>query len=142
MKLSVLANLYGAKPLDEALSILSGLGVHTIEIGGGGYPGKDHCNPAELLADEAKYNEFVATLKKYDTEICAIACHGNAVHPNKEIAAQFDADFRNAVLLAEKLGVDTIVTFSGCPGSDPDAKLPSWVTCPWPDEFLTTLEYQ
>ena len=142
MKLSVLANLYGSKPLDEALSILSGLGVHTIEIGGGGYPGKDHCNPAELLADEAKYNEFVATLKKYDTEICAIACHGNAVHPNKEIAAQFDADFRNAVLLAEKLGVDTIVTFSGCPGSDPDAKLPSWVTCPWPDEFLTTLEYQ
>lgn len=142
MKLSVLANLYGSKPLDEALSILSGLGVHTIEIGGGGYPGKDHCDPAVLLADENKYNEFVATLKKYDTEICAIACHGNAVHPNKEIAAQFDSDFRNAVLLAEKLGVDTIVTFSGCPGSDPDAKRPSWVTCPWPDDFLDTLEYQ
>ena len=64
MKLSVLANLYGAKSLDETLSILSGLGVHTVEIGAGGYPGKTHCNPAELLADEAKYNEFVATFKK------------------------------------------------------------------------------
>ncbi|MBE6691611.1 MAG: sugar phosphate isomerase/epimerase, partial [Ruminococcaceae bacterium] len=35
MKLSVLANLYGAKSLDETLSILSSLGVHTVEIGAG-----------------------------------------------------------------------------------------------------------
>ena len=40
MKLSVLANLYGSKSLDETLSILSSLGVHTVEIGAGGYPGK------------------------------------------------------------------------------------------------------
>ena len=142
MKLSVLANLYGSKPLDEALKIISSLGVHAVEIGAGGYPGKDHCNPAELLADEKKYEEFVATFKKYDVEICALACHGNPVHPNKEMAKQFDTDMRNAILLAEKLGVDTIIGFSGCPGSDPDAKLPSWVTCPWPDDFLATLEYQ
>ena len=142
MKLSVLANLYGSKPLDEALKIISSLGVHSVEIGAGGYPGKDHCNPAELLADEKKYNEFVATFKKYDVEICALACHGNPVHPDKAIAKSFDEDMRNAILLAEKLGVDTIIGFSGCPGSDPDAKLPSWVTCPWPDDFLATLEYQ
>ena len=58
MKLSVLANLYGSKSLDETLSILSELGIHTVEIGAGGYPGKAHCNPAELLADEKKYEEF------------------------------------------------------------------------------------
>ena len=142
MKLSVLANLYGSKPLDEALKKISSLGVHSVEIGAGGYPGKDHCNPAELLADEKKYNEFVKTFKKYDVEICALACHGNPVHPNKEIAKSFHDDMVNAILLAEKLGVDTIIGFSGCPGSDPDAKLPSWVTCPWPDDFLATLEYQ
>ena len=142
MKLSVLANLYGSKPLDEALKTISALGVHSVEIGAGGYPGKDHCNPAELLADEKKYEEFVATFKKYDVEICALACHGNPVHPDKAIAKSFDEDMRNAILLAEKLGVDTIIGFSGCPGSDPDAKLPSWVTCPWPDDFLATLEYQ
>ena len=73
MKLSVLANLYGAKPLDEALSILSGLGVHTIEIGGGGYPGKAHCDPEVLLADEKKLEEFKALLKKYDVEISALS---------------------------------------------------------------------
>ena len=52
MKLSVLANLYGAKTLDETLKIITGLGVHTVEIGAGGYPGKAHCNPAELLASD------------------------------------------------------------------------------------------
>ena len=67
MKLSVLANLYGEKSLDEALKIISDLGVHTVEIGAGGYPGKAHCNPEELLADENKFDEFVATFKKYDS---------------------------------------------------------------------------
>ena len=75
MKLSVLANLYGSKPLDEALNIISSLGVHSVEIGAGGYPGKDHCNPAELLADEKKLEAFQNTFKKYDVEICALACH-------------------------------------------------------------------
>lgn len=142
MKLSVLANLYGSKPLDETLKILTGLGVHTVEIGAGGYPGKAHCNPEELLADPAKYNKFVETFKKYDVEICALAAHGNPLHPNKEIAAQYDSDFRNAILLAEKLGIDTIVGFSGCPGDSDSSLYPNWVTCPWPEDFLKILDWQ
>ena len=142
MKLSVLANLYGAKTLDETLKILSGLGVHTVEIGAGGYPGKAHCNPAELLADEKAFDKFVKTFKKYDVEICALACHGNPVHPNKEIADGYDKDFREAVLLAEKLGVDTVITFSGCPGDHEGAKLPNWVTCAWPEDYIEILNWQ
>ena len=142
MKLSVLANLYGDKPLDETLAILTGLGVHTVELGAGGYPGKAHCNPAELLADESKYEAFVATLAKYDVTVCALAVHGNALHPDATIAAQFDQDFREAVLLAEKMGVDTVITFSGCPGDHEGAKYPNWVTCPWPGDFLEILDWQ
>lgn len=142
MKLSVLANLYGAKSLDETLSLLSSLGVHTVEIGAGGYPGKAHCNPKELLADDKKYDEFVATFKRYDTKICALACHGNPLHPDKETAKSFDEDFRDAILLAEKLGVDTVIGFSGCPGDSENSKYPNWVTCPWPDDFLAILDWQ
>ena len=142
MKLSVLANLYGSKTLEETLSILSSLGVHSAEIGAGGYPGKAHCNPAELLADEKKFDEFVSLFKKYDVEICALACHGNPLHPNKEIADGFDKDFKEAILLAEKLGVDTIIGFSGCPGDSENSLYPNWVTCPWPDDFLAILDWQ
>ena len=142
MKLSVLSNLYGDRPLADVLSHFRDLGVEKIEIGCGGYPGKAHCDPDVLLKDEGKLEEFRALFTEYGIGICALSCHGNAVHPNKEIAAAFDRDFRNCVLLAEKLGVDTIVTFSGCPGDSPEAKYPNWVTCPWPGDFLKILEYQ
>ncbi|MBO5649521.1 MAG: sugar phosphate isomerase/epimerase [Clostridia bacterium] len=142
MELGVLTNLYGAKSLDETLSILHGLGVTMAEIGCGGYPGKAHCDPKVLLNDDAALAEFVATFKKYDIKISCLSCHGNAVHPDKAIAKQFHDDFVDAVLLAEKLGIDTIVTFSGCPGDHEGAKYPNWVTCPWPEDFLAILDWQ
>ncbi len=142
MKLSVLENLYAEKTLEESLTIITGLGVHTVEMGAGGYPGKAHCNPEELLADTEKFNTFVDTFKKFDVEICALAAHGNPLHPDAATAAAYDKDFRNAVLLAEKLGVDTVVGFSGCPGDSEGSKYPNWVTCPWPEDFLKILDWQ
>lgn len=142
MKLSVLSNLYGNRPLEDVLKQFQAQGVEMVEIGCGGYPGKAHCDPDVLLNDDAKLTEFKALFEKYGIGICALSCHGNAIHPNKEIAAAFDRDYRNCVLLAEKLGIDTIVTFSGCPGDSPDAKYPNWVTCPWPEDFLKILDWQ
>lgn len=142
MKLSVLENLYAARTLEESLTTITGLGVHTVEMGAGGYPGKAHCNPEELLADTAKFNAFVDTFKKFDVEICALAAHGNPVHPDEATAAAYNKDFRNAVLLAEKLGIDTVVGFSGCPGDSEGSKYPNWVTCPWPEDFLKIRDWQ
>jgi sugar phosphate isomerase/epimerase len=142
MELGVLTNLYASKSLDETLSILHGMGVTMAEIGCGGYPGKAHCDPKVLLNDDAALAEFKATFEKYDMKISCLSCHGNAVHPDKAIAKAFHDDFVDAVLLAEKLGVDTIVTFSGCPGDHEGAKYPNWVTCPWPEDFLAILDWQ
>jgi len=142
MKLSVLSNLYGSRPLEDVLAQFAAMGVESVEIGCGGYPGKAHCDPDVLLGDEAKLAEFKALFEKYGLEICALSCHGNAVHPDAAIAEAFDSDFRKCILLAEKLGVDTVITFSGCPGDSPDAKYPNWVTCPWPDDFLKILDWQ
>lgn len=142
MKLSVLANLYAQKSLDEALTIFDGLGVHTVEIGSGGYPGKAHCDPAVLLSDAKALADFKETLKRHTTDICALATHGNPVHPDKDIAKAYHDDFVNSVLLAEKLGVDTVVGFSGCPGDCEKSERPNWVVCAWPDDYLETLKWQ
>ena len=142
MKLSVFAVCQQDKPFDEACAYLAAQGVQAVEIGCGGFPGKAHCDPVVLLNDDAKLEEFKNTLKKYNLEIAALSTHGNAVHPDKEIAKQFHDDFENAVLLAEKLGVKTVVTFSGCPGGSAEDKTPNWVTCPWPDDFSEILKYQ
>ena len=49
---------------------------------------------------------------------------------------------KKTILLAEKLGVTTVVDFSGCPGDSSNAKFPNWVTCPWPPEYLEILNWQ
>lgn len=142
MKLCVLENLYGALPFEESLKKLHALGIDTLEIGAGGYPGKDHCDPELLLSDETEYKKFIALLDKYGMHVAALAAHGNNVHPDKAVAQAYDRDFRNAVLLAEKMGIDTVITFSGCPGDHEGAKYPNWVTCPWPEDYLAVLDYQ
>ena len=101
MKLGVLTNVVGNMPLEDALKYFKSMGIQMVEIGCGGYPGKDHCDPEVLLHDEAKYQEFCDTIKKYDMEVSAFSCHGNPIHPNKELAAAYDKDMRNAVLMAE-----------------------------------------
>lgn len=142
MRLGVFSTILSNEPLAEALKYLSGLGVRAVELGSGGYPGKAHSNPAELLKNESKIKDLKSLVADNDMIISALSVHGNPVHPNKEIAKNFHSDFEDAVLLAEKLGLDTVVTFSGCPGDHDGAKYPNWVTCPWPEDFLEILKYQ
>lgn len=54
--------------------------------------------------------------------ISAFACHANPVHPVKEIAERFDRIMRSGVLVAEKMGVDTLVTFSARRPTAPKAR--------------------
>ena len=44
--------------------------------------------------------------------------------------------------VAEKLGVDTIIGFSGCPGDCAASQNPNWVTCAWPNDYLDILKWQ
>jgi len=142
MKLSVVSGALGAMSLDESLGYLKSLGVTQFELGVGGYPGTKHADAKILSRDEAARAELVATFKKHGMEISALSVHGNSIHPNKKIAESFEEDFKAACVLAGQLGIDRIITFSGCPGSDKKAEQPSWVTCAWPNEYLDILDYQ
>ena len=126
MKLGVLTNMLGELPLEEALQYFTSLGSERVEIGAGGFPGKQHADPAVLLNSETEFQKFQDTLKKYNVQISAISCHGNPVHPDRAVAEKFDQEMRDAILLAEKLGVHQINTFSGCPGDSPDSRYPNW----------------
>ena len=142
MKLGVFTVLLGQQKLEDVLKYLSDQGVQAIELGTGGYPGTAHAPAAELLADKAKLDAFKKTIKDSGMEVSALSCHGNPIHPQKDIADGFHQDFENTIRLAEELELERVITFSGCPGDSPDAKYPNWVTCPWPDDFLKVLEYQ
>jgi sugar phosphate isomerase/epimerase len=71
-----------------------------------------------------------------------LSAHANPLHPNPAIGEQHRAYVTNGILMAEKLAVDTFVTFSGCPGGGPEDKHPNWVTCPWPPDFSETVKWQ
>lgn len=142
MKLGVLTVPLGDMKLEEVLAYLSGLGVQTVELGAGGFPGKAHLDPDKLLSNPGEIQHIKDLLDKYHMEISAVSCHGNPVHPQKEIAQSFHEQFEKAVLMAEQLGVDTVVGFSGCPGDCPQSQYPNWVVAPWPDDALKILDYQ
>ncbi len=142
MKLGVLTVILGDLTLDETLKYLKGLGVQAVEIGCGGSPGTAHANAVEFMKNPALIDQFMETIKKYDMQISCLSVHGNAVHPNKEIASWDHQQFEAAVLLAEKIGVDRVTTFSGCPGDHEGAKYPNWVTCTWPTDYQEILKWQ
>lgn len=142
MKIGVVANVLQDKPLTEALRIFRDLGIEQIEPGCGGYAGKAHIDPAKLLSSPAELENLKHMLQDTGIGISALSCHGNPVHPDKVKAKSYHEDMRNTVLLAEKLGIDTITCFSGCPGDCEQSKNPNWVTCAWPDDYLEILRYQ
>jgi len=111
MKLGVFTCLLGNLPLEEALKYFKSKGIEMVEIGCGGYPGNSHADPDTLLADPAALSTFKSTVADSGLGISALSCHGNPVHPNKAIAAEFDKTIKNTILLAEKLGIHQINTF-------------------------------
>lgn len=142
MKIGVFIVLFGNKPFEETLDYVRELGVETVEIGTGAYPGDAHCKPAQLLGNAAKLKQFKKAIESRNLSISALSCHGNPLHPQKKIAQQHHRIFEQTVKLAAKLDVDQVITFSGCPGGDPRATQPNWITAPWPPEFMEGLEWQ
>ena len=142
MKLGVLTVPLQAMSAEDAFAYLHSLGVRTVELGTGGYTNDNHLKPSVYLADDAKIEAYKKLLEKYDLEISALSCHGNPVHPNKEIAAAYHQVFVDTCKLAQKLGVETVVTFSGCPGDSETSQRPNWVTCAWPNDYTETLDWQ
>jgi len=142
MKVGVFTVLLADRPLEEALDSVREAGCAAVVIGTGGYPGNAHCTPQELLGDQGALDQFRQTIESRGLEISALSCHGNPLHPDAELAGEHDDLFRDTVRLAAELGVRQVITFSGCPGDSDSSERPNWVTCPWPPDFLETLEWQ
>ncbi len=142
MKLGVLTVLFASLPFEEMLDRVKAWGLEAIELGTGSYPGSAHCNPDELLADTAKLKAFRRAVESRNLEISALSCHGNPLHPNPAIAKAHHETFVKTVRLAERLEVDRLCLFSGCPGDVDGGRHPNWVTCAWPTEYGELLEWQ
>lgn len=141
MKIGVFTALFQDQPIQEVLESVAAAGVDAVELAAGGYPG-DQIGRSELLKNPAKIRELRGAVAQAGLSIAALSCHGNPLHPQESVRTGFDIAFQETVRLAHELEVPTVVTFSGCPGDSDHAQYPNWVTCTWPPDYSTVLEWQ
>src|SRR4051812_13133429 len=113
VKLGVFTVLFGDRNLDAMLDHVAALGLDAVEIGTGAYPGDKHCNPSSLLKSEKQLHAFRDAIESRGLTISALSCHGNSLHPQTRTARAHHAVFTQTVELARRLGVQTVITFSG-----------------------------
>ena len=143
MKIGLFLVLFPERELDELLPYLASKGVTAAELYVGALSdGSRHCDAELLLSDGGALKNYKKTFERHGIAISALNASGNPVHPVKEIAQMHDGALRRAFRLAERLEVDRVLAFSGCPGGCPSDRTPNWVGCPWPDEYLDILRYQ
>lgn len=142
MKIGMFTMALTDRDLEAALDTVAVSGCRAVEIATGGYVGAAHCRPRDLLEDAGARRAFQRAVEDRGLEISAFSCHGNPLHPDAGLAREHDADFRATVELAAELGVEVVVTLSGCPGDQDGSRHPSWIVCTWPEEGLETLEWQ
>ena len=142
MKLGAFDPLFGALELGAMLDKFVDLGLGAAEIATGGYVGNSHCDPARLLAGGAARDAFREAFAGRGLVISALSCHGNPLHPDEAVSRPHHVAWRDTVRLAAEMGVETVVTFSGCPGGGPEDRVPNWQVCAWPTDHVDSLEWQ
>lgn len=144
MKLSVLTRPLRNSSFEEMAKTVSEVGYDAVAMGTGGlcHSESDWFYAPKLIQDEKRLNEYKSILKAHNLEIASLACPANPVHPQKRVAKKMDGDLRASILLAKKLGMDTITTFSGCPGDHKGAMYPNWICYTWPNDALAVARYQ
>ena len=135
MYLGVFSVLFQDLCFSAMLEKVHSFGLDCVEIGTGAYPGNHHCDLDGLLAAPERIPAYRKQVESAGLFISGLACQGNPLHPNAEIADSHQAIFEKTVLLAERLEVPVINLLSGCPGDSPAARYPNWCHFAWPPEY-------
>lgn len=116
--------------------------IEAVEISTGGFSNTPHCNRKELLSSEDARSSFLESISSRGLTLSALNCNGNLLDPHPERRNILQDIVRDTIELASLLGLDTVVTMSGCPGDPGGGNYPNWVTHPWQPEFAELLNWQ
>ncbi len=128
--------------LDESLDRYVEWGIEAVEIGAGNFSPAPHLDLRHMLEDAGARKHLLDDLSRRGLVLSALNCSGNPLHPVAEMARHDAEVIRDTVRLAGALGLDRVVTMSGCPGAPGGADHPNWVTFTWPDHFAELLAWQ
>lgn len=141
MKLGLYTALFVDISLDEVIRRVRPLGIEALEFATGNYGAPTFLHP-DWLDQPARLRELRQKLEDAGLIISALGCGGNVLHPDPQVGQKHAETHRRTVLLAEALGVQTVINFSGCPGDSENAHYPNFVTVAWPPDYPALLRWQ
>jgi sugar phosphate isomerase/epimerase len=100
--------LFQNRPLESVLDHVAKMGLQAVELGTGAWPGNAHCDPVALLKDPKAQQALRKAVESRGLMISAFSCHGNPLHPNRSVAADYDRVYRETVRLASEMGVGAV----------------------------------
>ena len=68
--------------------------------------------------------------------LSALNCSGNLLDPHPERRQRCQQVYYDTIRVASDLGLDIVITQSGCPGAPDGGTYPNWVTATWPAEYV------
>ena len=68
--------------------------------------------------------------------LSALNCSGNLLDPHPERRRRCQQVYYDTIRVASDLGLDIVITQSGCPGAPDGGTYPNWVTATWPAEYV------
>src|ERR1700730_6198624 len=100
MKLGLFTPVFGRHNVKDMLAKVRALQhVQAIEIGTGGWPGKDHLEIDALLDKKSCALEYRTMIADAGLTISALSCHATPLHPEPATARAADDVFRKTVRL-------------------------------------------
>lgn len=140
MDLCVNTDSLGTLPFEQALDVAAEAGIEAVEIAAGGHSRAPHMRIAELLGDRAARQRYRAAIESRGLRLNSINCSSDPLHPVH--GGEHRLLIEDSIRLAGELGVDKIVSMSGCPGDSPQGRGANFIWFPWPNEMLEIREEQ
>jgi sugar phosphate isomerase/epimerase len=97
MRLGIFTVSFRDRPLAEVLPELAALGIESVELGTGNYPGSEHCPPDKLLDNPSAQSALLELVEANGMTISALSQQGNPLHPRREVAAASHEVWRKTV---------------------------------------------
>ncbi len=142
MKIGLFTDSLQDLPLADALDWIAAHGLAAVEIGTGNFSPAPHCRLSELAASDEAAARLKDSLAARGLTLSALNCNGNLLDPHPARRQRAQDTYYRTVEAAQRLGLDTVVTMSGCPGDPTGGEYPNWVTCTWQAEFVELSERQ
>lgn len=131
---------------EDGLAFLERLGVSAVEVACAGvFKDLRYGDPAELAHDDGARRRWLDAYARHGLEVCALSIHGEPLSPNQCVAKEYRRQFRDACVLAEKIGVSRLSLVAGvCEGAPGDSH-PVWIVglpAEWPTPNEQVLRWQ